>query len=118
MCAGELANSEGALARFWAPDGQLVTNGRVVARGLSELKGRFDAFPTRFDRVRFVRDPHGCYRECGAETVVIEYDVELQPKSDSADDVPLSELRFHVLSVFTVQHDKIFEQRVAEGPLA
>jgi hypothetical protein len=112
VCEGTATNDETAVARYWAPDGEMITNGRTVSSGIAELKEHFDEFPEKYEWVRFLEPVE--YSERGDDTVVIEYEIDAQSKEGKraiVGDTGSLRHRYHVLAVFRMQDGRVREMR-------
>jgi hypothetical protein len=112
VCNARQDNSEELVARWWTPDGQMVTNGTVVSSGIAELKEHFDEFPEKYEWIR-IEKPFLHYRESG-DMVVIEYVLVGETKLDQrpiVGDFEEPRHRYHDFAVFTMRDGRIREMR-------
>lgn len=111
LCTGEAKNSDEEIARFWADDARMITNGKVEAAGIPELKKHFALFPERYCRVE-IRKPYHLYVEAG-NTVVIEYEIvgELRAGATAIGTGDVNRQHVRVIAIFEMHGGRVVEMR-------
>lgn len=111
LCTGHAEDTEEEVARFWADDGCMITNGKLEAAGIPELTKHFALFPLKYQRVR-VRKPYHTYIEAGS-TVLVEYEIIGDLRGGQTAIATGEESRQHVrvIAIFQMRDGRIAEMR-------
>jgi SnoaL-like domain len=111
LCTGQAENTDEEIARFWAHDGRMITNGKLEAAGIPELRKHFALFPLKYHRVQ-VRRPYHLYIELGS-AVVIEYEVvgELRAGQTAIATAEAGRQHVRVIAIFEMRDGRIAEMR-------
>jgi hypothetical protein len=111
LCTGDAQDSEEEIARFWAGDGRMITNGKLEAAGIPGLRKHFALFPQKYRRVE-IRKPYHTYFEAGS-TVVIEYEIvgELHAGETAIGTGDVNRQHVRVIAIFEMRDGRIAEMR-------
>ncbi len=111
LCTGDAEYTEDDIARFWTGDARMITNGKLEAAGIPELRKHFALFPRKYRRVE-IRRPFRRYLEAG-NTVVVEYEIvgELRAGETAIATGDTTRQHVRVIAVFTMRGGRIAEMR-------
>jgi ketosteroid isomerase-like protein len=111
LCTGDAAYTEDEIARFWTDDGRMITNGKIEAAGIPDLRKHFALFPQKYRLVK-IRKPYHAYLEAG-DTVMIEYEIvgELHSGETAISTGEIKRQHVRVIAVFKMRDGRIAEMR-------
>jgi ketosteroid isomerase-like protein len=111
LCTGDVEGTEEEIARFWASDGRMITNGKLEAAGIPDLRKHFALFPQKYRRVE-IHKPYHTYFEAG-NTVVIEYEIvgELHAGETAIGTGDVNRQHVRVIAIFEMRDGRIAEMR-------
>jgi len=111
LCTGDADYTEDDIARFWTDDARMITNGKLEAASIPDLRKHFALFPQKYRRVE-IRKPYHRYLET-SNTVVIEYEIvgELRAGETAIATGDAERQHVRVLAVFNMRDGRIAEMR-------